>query len=339
MRYLPLQMHPWIQAYHLRNFELGVLQEKEPWILGKYINCFFDGTSEMMFSHCTPEGRYFINSGATLVQRFRLNKTVCNFAVWDFVGVAKELINNGWYIVAIVDEYHVPETGKYHKNHYSHSLMIFGYDDEKECFASIGYTAGQKYCSHELTYKEYEKAIRGILIDDSGNESIGFKKIEFEAFKENPQYDYIFDIKQFYHSLDDYIESYYSEGFNSRHKYGIECERVFSAYISSPQIRELDPRYSRFFMELKQLMVRRLSYLADENVISNSLAEEYAPVCRNQEIVHNLFIKYGVSHDEALRTRIGDLMNKIIEREVSVLMRVRKEISDYILKKDQERYL
>lgn len=41
-RILELEKSTWIQAYQIRNFELGVLQKKTPWILSKHINCYYD---------------------------------------------------------------------------------------------------------------------------------------------------------------------------------------------------------------------------------------------------------------------------------------------------------
>lgn len=38
---LALEKNTWIQAYQIRNFELGVLQKKTPWILSKHINCYY----------------------------------------------------------------------------------------------------------------------------------------------------------------------------------------------------------------------------------------------------------------------------------------------------------
>lgn len=39
---LPLETNPWIQAYHIRNFELSILQNKTPWIYNKYINYYYN---------------------------------------------------------------------------------------------------------------------------------------------------------------------------------------------------------------------------------------------------------------------------------------------------------
>lgn len=53
-RILELEKNTWIQAYQIRNFELGVLQKKTPWILSKHINCYYDPKAMGIFNHCIP---------------------------------------------------------------------------------------------------------------------------------------------------------------------------------------------------------------------------------------------------------------------------------------------
>ena len=56
---------------HIRNFELGILQKKVPWILSKHINCYYDSKAMGIFNHCMSEKRYFAKSKAMIVQKFR----------------------------------------------------------------------------------------------------------------------------------------------------------------------------------------------------------------------------------------------------------------------------
>ena len=77
MTILPINDNPWIQAYQIRNFELGILQEKAPWILGKYINCSYTAKSEALFDHCiSAYGRFFSKEKAMLTQKFKFNKSI-----------------------------------------------------------------------------------------------------------------------------------------------------------------------------------------------------------------------------------------------------------------------
>lgn len=54
---LVLEKNTWLQAYHIRNFELGILQDKIPWINEKYINCYYKPACGALFDYvCLNNG-------------------------------------------------------------------------------------------------------------------------------------------------------------------------------------------------------------------------------------------------------------------------------------------
>ena len=239
------------------------------------------------------------------------------------------------------DEYYIPETVSYQYRHFRHTMLIYGYDDESQLFYAMGYTSDRKYRSHCLTYSEF---ISSIGVDfDRENESYikrDIERIEFDAFRLNPECDFTFDLSQVYTSLLDYINC---EDSGYRHqrglKYGFDCEREFVNYIKAQKGQYLDERYSRFFMELKELMVRRLEYLAGEQVVSQGILSEYQKICEQQRTVHLLFIKYNLTMDERIIDRLADKMNGIIESEKIILPRITDEIYACLVKKHDEEYL
>lgn len=205
----------------------------------------------------------------------------------------------------------------------------------------MGYTSDRKYRSHCLTYDEF---LSSIMVDfDRETEMYvkgGIERIEFDAFKLNPGYDFTFDLCRFYTSLLDYINC---EDSGYRHqrglKYGFDCEKEFVNYIKTQKGKYLDERYSRFFMELKELMVRRLEYLTGEQVVSQGILSEYQKICEQQRTVHLLFIKYNLTMDERIIDRLADKMNGIIESEKIILPRITDEIYACLVKKHNEEYL
>lgn len=92
-------------------------------------------------------------------------------------------------------------------------------------------------------------------------------------------------------------------------------------------------------MELKELMVRRLEYLAGEQVVSQGILSEYQKICEQQKTVHLLFIKYNLTMDERIIDRLADKMNGIIESEKIILPRITDEIYACLVKKHDEEYL
>lgn len=87
-RYLQLrkycQTSPYRKYKQIRNFELGVLQKKTPWILSKHINCYYDSKAMGIFNHCMPEKRYFTKYKALIVQKFRFDTSFLSLDILNF---------------------------------------------------------------------------------------------------------------------------------------------------------------------------------------------------------------------------------------------------------------
>lgn len=338
---LELEMNTWIQTYHIRNYELGLVQKKYPWVLSKYVNCYYDPKALGIFNHCMPERRYFSNSQVMLVQNFKFEKSFLSLGVLDFVRWAKMLIDDDWYIMGYYDEYYIPEKICYKIKHFRHTMLIYGYDDELKLFYAMGYTKDGRYRSYTLTYDEFLSSIN-VEFDREKENYIkdGIDKIEFEAFKLNPEFNFTFDLRELYTSLLDYINSQDSGYLRKKGlKYGLDCEKEFVNYINAQRGRVLDERYSRFFMELKELMVRRLEYLTIERIVSDETLYEYKIICEIQKSIHMLFIKYNLTHKESIIDHLIEKMNNIIEAEKSILPRITDKIYARLSKDHKEEYL
>ena len=121
---LVLEKNTWLQAYHIRNLEIGILQDKIPWINEKYINCYYKPACGALFDYCMPEQRYFEKSGVMLVQKFRFKKSIYQLDIFDFLKWAKDLLSGGWYIMGYFDEYYIPEKRSYKRRHFRHSIEM-----------------------------------------------------------------------------------------------------------------------------------------------------------------------------------------------------------------------
>jgi len=323
---LYLEEKPWIQTYQLRNFELGVLQRKSPWIFGKYINCYYDPEAKKKFCHYMPDGRYFQKCGATMVKRYAVENNVdVSSGVLDFT---IKHIDDGWYVVGFVDEYHIPDTDSYLVKHHRHSIMIYGYDEKTLSFIAIGYTRGKQYRTHSIPFSCFVSAVIGSRFDLETKQQTTYEKIELEAFKVDPEYPFELDLNEMYSSLNDYIESVSLSKDEKR--FGIDCERAFGDYIISPGTAFLDERYSRFFLDLKRIMLFRLQFMETESIINKESIDQYASVFNDQEIVHNLFLKHNLVSSDKYKQAAYYRMTELIKEEYSILCRVRDALADFI---------
>jgi len=327
MKKLPITENPWIQAYHMRNFELGVMQHKTPWIYAKYINCYYNHNpkAKIIFDHCiSKSGRFFSAEKAMLFQKFLFKKEIFKLDIIDFVEWAKDLLDKDWYILGYFDEYHIKAKAAYGKFHFKHSIFIYGYDDAEELFYGIGYVDDTNYKTFTFSFDEFRLALPNDF--DRENEKFkpqGIDRIEFNAVKENHDYKFEFNLKEVYIGISDFLNSRNSFGEDRKGiVYGIECEREFANYILGNKNSYLDIRYSRLFMELKDIMVRRLNYLVEINALSPDIVEEYKEIAKMQATVHLLFIKYELRRKEDILARAAAIVNNIIEAELKILPKI-----------------
>lgn len=325
MKILPIVEKPWIQAYQLRNFELGVMQNKTPWIYAKYINCIYNPKSKIIFDHCiSTSGRFFSHEKAMLFQRFILKNEIFNLDVMDFVEWTKDFLDKDWYVLGYFDEYHIKAKAAYGKIHFRHGIFIYGYDDAEELFYGIGYVDFAKYKTFTFSYDEFRLALPTDF--DRENEKFNphdIDLIQFNVVKENPDYKFEFNLKEVYTCISDFLNS--RDSFVEGRKdlvYGIECEREFANYILDSKNSYLDIRYSRLFMELKDIMVRRLNYLVEINALPPNIVEEYKEIAKMQTTVHLLFIKYELRRKEDIPARAAAIINNIIEAELKILPKI-----------------
>ena len=206
-------------------------------------------------------------------------------------------------------------------------------------FYAIGYVANGNYEPFTVSYEAFKKAIRADF--DRNKEpyaKTGIDKMEFDAFRLNPDYDFRFDVKELYQGIDDYLKSRNPKKSVVKNCiFGIQCEQYFIRYISGEKGKEctyLDPRFSRFFMEMKQIMLKRLEFLGRESYIDASLAERYRPPVAKQNMIHMLFLKYNVNHKQTILDDLISRMSDIITEETDILLQVRDNLLEKI--KEQE---
>lgn len=340
---LSLETNPWIQAFQMRNYELGIMQEKTPWILSKYINCYYYDKGSALFYHVTDEGNFFQNCGATLVQKFRFDKTILKLGIIDFIKLTEDSLINGWYFTGYFDEYYIKSKKAYNKFHFRHNILVYGFSKEDKVFNAIGYTSKNKYLPFIISYDEYNSAIYSDF--DKINEPYEKKnidKIEFDAFKINPDYEFKFDIKELYKRINDYYNSINSNDINYKGLiYGINSERKFLSYLESffqsPE-NSIDVSYSRLYMELKNIMYIRLKYLESISCITPGLSDAYEPLAKKQQCIHLLALKYNLTKNTSILGNTSRLMNEIINVETVILRKVLNDISFYIEKITKEEY-
>ena len=213
----------------------------------------------------------------------------------------KETIDDGWYIYTDADMFYIDGSDVYNMYHYTHDLMIYGYDEEN---VYIYMYDKNKLVSHTVNY---DKFLRGYY-SEYCNEK--FYRNRAILFKPNNK-ECIVNINKIRWHMHDYL--------NGVETFARECPNIFNpdsltmhginTYAEFDNlfdyIMECEKKYLRrtdiyCFYEHKRVMFDRVKYLKGNNVLSASegLVDEFNEIQRLSQIFMMFGLKLNTLQDD-----------------------------------------
>lgn len=199
------------------------------------------------------------------------------------------MLDNGYYVIGHFDEYYVSCKEVYKKQHFDHDYLLYGYDDSKSGFLSIGYTGTfTKYEEFVIKYNEFYDASKYVPVE----------KLNINLLKPKTQFNYNIDIRSIREQLKEYLDSE-SKFFNNYDKriYGYNavkrlCDRIENEIKTNSDI---DLRGVRALYELKNFMYMRIIYLNDNGYIkiSDNRVKEYGDYVSFLKSFFKMCIEYN----------------------------------------------
>ena len=110
--------------------------------------------------------------------------------------------------------------------------------------------------------------------------------------------------------------------------YGIAVWEKLIEYLS--EVKNIDIRFTKIFMEHHKLMNMRLEYFAKEGMINPDLYEQYSQNFNIANQVYLLSIKYNLSPKSYIKDNCIKSITKIIEMDKKILPMVIVQIEDKI---------
>lgn len=240
---------------------------------------------------------------------------ITHYGVLPFI---RECIDKGKYIELRLDQYHIQNRDEYHRHHFSHQNLIYGYDDSQKLVYLLGYANAGQMVKTELSYADLKyqfikrKCVTDIFVIEYKQEAYGF---EYQG-------------KYITMMMHQYLDSYNSS-FNLGHLieprtrvYGIA---YYNELLTEKGMQMLlsDRRAVHLLYEHKALMKERLKYIiyheAENNDELNRYPEAYSEVVRMAFNIRSLAVKYEISPDENIAGKIKELLRKMCTLEKRVL--------------------
>jgi len=334
---LPIVRPPIIGYVHLA-YPLSILlnySECLPWYYSNFIqlccckipqeaNLYLRFYTTIKYIQRIPWLMYeYLHLDTIINNGFDIIKLICNY------------IDEGYYIYINVDELYISQRGAYGRNHNTHANLVFGYDLSKKTFNILGFAFDHKFRESEVSFSDFEKAVRNYGISLQNKNMEDFNVMNFAMpLKYNSYAKYDFDMEVVKKQIYDYLHSRNTTEFSpifknhlqfeSANAFGLDIYQHFKRYLELmlDDAREQDFVSLHVLWEHKKCMCSRIKYMMDNKYIPESFDTIYKNYC---EIEHktlslrNHMLKYIATNDKKVIVWIIKSIDEIAIKESSLL--------------------
>lgn len=307
---------PLFTIYNNFSFVTGIIQGNlnnsfEPWAYGRYINCAFNpGFGFRVFG--SPDMLDVTND---LIHRID-HKDIPRV---KWLEHWKDLLNDGIYIAANIDEQYIPGKAAYNRYKYYHDSLIIGYSDEKQTFTLFARLADQNMHIIDVSYSDVRKSFI-----ERGSWYLLFKYTPSEVKLDIPL------IRQ---ELSHYFYSSQSSNFVRGTRYGINALEYLCEYLirQHKHNAKMDYRLTRGLTEQKALMLSMCNYL---NTNGFNLSEDILTLCKESanaaQKIHLLALKSyaNVKSNRNIDKRIKKQFDILLDCERKYIPLLLKQLSN-----------
>ena len=258
-----------------------------------------------------------------------------------------EKINMGYYLVMNVDEFYLPNKGEYHKNHFVHSSLIYGYDNNTKCLKAIGFNQERLFTELTFDYSEFTDAYE--------NGKIHYKKdapwCDWSAVQlirpKSFEGEFPFIITRFINELEEYLFSksdlrrlYSFEYQPEQVEFGFKIYDVFVKNLHNllDGNMTIDYRAAHLLSEHKKCLYDRIGYVISKYQLSGEITELHKQYMEIVKRWNNIRLKYlsqflkdidfmnNSQKQKYLIHNVINEINEVKEMEYSILEKIIEEL-------------
>ncbi|MFD6091123.1 hypothetical protein ACFWGN_03275 [Oerskovia sp. NPDC060338] len=137
---------PLAYGYQFYAFPLAILEGREEardWVLSNYIQTAFDLAPDSPVPFC-----FYVDdfTRSPWLETQTLTRQFCRSRGDRIDDLVRDAIRDGWYVYLTVNERHIPDRLAYvNEIDYPHDLLVYGFDDDDDTFAILGYDQDQMF--------------------------------------------------------------------------------------------------------------------------------------------------------------------------------------------------
>lgn len=232
----------------------------------------------------------------------------------DLSAFIMNAINQGKYLFLWVDRYHLPVSASYQKHHVPHELFIYGYDQDSQ----------EIYIADNLQHGKFTFTKCGFRDINAGHfclhDIYDMRRImTIQVNPLRPLASSPIDVPRIKHSLEFYLNSLDFIYVDKEPK--ISGIKILDHMLAlAPKKQEYDLRAFHLLYEHSLFMERRVSYLAQNNLLTCHTFDvsPYTQLKNNALIMRNLVIKHQLTHDAQLFQKLKMMLLNFKDMQIKL---------------------
>ncbi len=295
---LDINKKPPVKTYNHHAFGTGIItsiEQGKNWMYNNYIQLsFYPKDGPLTFDFYMD---YIYNQPVFDMEYF--SEETSKMLKWNPVKLFVNALDRDRYVECCVDEYFIPEREAYMRYHFRHNILIYGYDDCKKEFYTIGYDDTGKYCEHIVAFKQMVKA----------------KPIYIHLLKLRKELDYELDVNYIEHQIKQYNDEIPIEPVGSYPKdgryVGVNAVNALCDYICDCVSNEeaIDIRPISVLMEHRRLMLERYQTIGLK-IDNKQVIQEIKKQVEECEKLRNRVMMYNSRQSDKDATAILELQSR-----------------------------
>jgi hypothetical protein len=229
-------------------------------------------------------------------------------------------IDRGYYILAIVNDFFIPDRQAYQKFNLKHDILLYRYDFMNKRFDAIGYNKDGTYGHSFVDFDDFEKSFFSI-----DNNDLIFYTL-------NGFYNHNFSIESTVELLKDYL---YSRNTSSRlkvldgkryisdHAFGLDVYYHLKNYFHLLITKQanFDIRSLHMLYEHKECMISRIKFLEENGYLKNSseFLDGYNKIRDKIKTTKNLQLKYKLTRNNYDIQKIITILDEVAREEKVII--------------------
>ena len=345
VKILPINPKPPIVGYNYHAFPLAILSAGSA-----YLNWFYCQYIQLFCSAFFPDsgptrrepekGKFDFYRHVVYQQHLCpyldiqwVNQDLVNAAYDDIVRFVVQSVGQDYYVQLIVDEFYIPAARSYRRTHFSHDILVVGFDLHRQLLRVLGYDRSHKFGQFDVRFSDLRRAY-GARKD---------RPAKIWLARHEPAADFGFDVElvkeqlhEFAHSLKPCLRHREIEQNPGKlaggdvyglATYGVLQEKCLKV-AGSGKGKRFDIRPFHILMEHKRCMVWRLRFMVEKGYLAagEGFVQAYQRPETTASVLRMMMIKYRLQPRAELLARAAARLRALEDAERSIIRQVIAEL-------------